>query len=73
MLPPCSLLILAGRPDVREAIDYLELVCNERIVPLDLNLMTIRKYMAKSPDELVLQYRWKESMDKIDSAVKGFA
>mmetsp|Transcript_25366 Transcript_25366/g.83900 ORF Transcript_25366/g.83900 Transcript_25366/m.83900 type:complete len:707 (-) Transcript_25366:41-2161(-) len=61
------------RPDVREPFDYLELVCNERIVPLDMNLMTIRKYVAKNPDELVLQYRWKESMAKSDSAVKGFA
>eukprot|EP00287_Rhodomonas_sp_CCMP768_P002079 CAMPEP_0196734602 /NCGR_PEP_ID=MMETSP1091-20130531/13282_1 /TAXON_ID=302021 /ORGANISM="Rhodomonas sp., Strain CCMP768" /LENGTH=729 /DNA_ID=CAMNT_0042078125 /DNA_START=337 /DNA_END=2526 /DNA_ORIENTATION=+ len=47
----------AGTDDV---VEYLELLCNERVVPPEMNLMTIRRFYAKGADELTLHYRWKQ-------------
>lgn len=46
-----------GRDD---AVEYLELICNDKIVPYETNLATIRRFYGKGSDELTLYYRWRE-------------
>ena len=53
--PPAHML----RPGFDETVDYLELLCQDQIVPPDMNLMSIRKFIAKSTEDLTLHYRWK--------------
>jgi len=42
-----------------EVVDYLQLHCGGRVVPLDMNLMTIRKFLAKGAEDLLFTYSWK--------------
>jgi len=55
--PPPNML----RDGLPNTVDYLELLCQDQIVPPEMNLMSIRKFLAKSTDDLTLHYRWKES------------
>ena len=50
-------MLVDGRTD---AAEYLELLCNDKIVPLDMNLVTMRRYYGKGSDDLNLFYRWRE-------------
>jgi len=48
------------RQGTEDVVEYLELLCNERVVAPEMNLMTIRRFYAKNADELQLHYRWKQ-------------
>ena len=60
-------------------VDYLQLHCGGRVVPLDMNLMTIRKFLAKGAEDLQFTYSWKgvappaSSADRKLPSTSGYA
>mmetsp|Transcript_5788 Transcript_5788/g.12847 ORF Transcript_5788/g.12847 Transcript_5788/m.12847 type:complete len:203 (-) Transcript_5788:70-678(-) len=42
-----------------DVVDFLQLHCADRVVPPDMNLMSIRKFLAKGADDLHFTYSWK--------------
>jgi hypothetical protein len=53
------------RPGLDKVVDYLELLCDEQLVPPEMNLMSVQKFLAKSSSgDLTLHYRWRIDMER---------
>lgn len=44
-------------PDVMKAEEYLELYCNEQLLPINMTLATLRAYIWKGGNDVVLYYK----------------